>query len=469
MTDKKYPLEWSGEEMRVAVDAAMERIARHIDSLPEQPAAYDLDGDKIAPLLAESMPEQGVPLNEALGIVFDKAVPHSFNTAGPGYLAYVPGGGVPAASVGSLIADSVNRYVGVWLAAPGLVQLEVNVIRWFCSAVGYGEGSGGVLTTGGSMANLIATVTARRERLPENFLDGTLYTSEQAHHSVTRAAVLAGFPEKNVKAVPSDSLFRMEMDRLESMIRDDRARGKTPFMLIASAGTTNTGAVDDLTRAADIAEREKMWLHTDAAYGGFFCLTERGREALKGLERADSMSLDPHKGLFMPYGVGSLLVKEAKALERAHATFADYMPAMQDHPDFVDFCQISPELSREFRGLKVWLPLKLFGMDAFRQSLDEKLDLANWATERLKEIPDIEILARPQLSIVAFRLKPDGVAEADLNELNRQFMKRVNSRNRVYLTGTMLGGRFAVRICVLSFRTHMDRMEACLEDIRSAL
>ena len=220
---------------------------------------------------------------------------------------------------------------------------------------------------------------------------------------------------------------------------------------------------------ARLAKQEKLWLHVDAAYGGFFALTERGREALTGMEEADSITLDPHKGLFLPYGLGSLLVRDGEALRRAHATFADYMPAMQHDADFVDSCDVSPELSRDFRGLRAWLPIKLFGIDAFRSSLDEKLDLARWATDEIRAMPDMEILAEPSLSLSAFRWAPAGHSQDQLNELNRELLTRINARQNVYLTATSLEDRFALRICVLSFRTHRDRMEQCLTDMRDSI
>ena len=250
-------------------------------------------------------------------------------------------------------------------------------------------------------------------------------------------------------------------------IARDRKAGWTPFLVVGNAGTTNTGAVDDLEAVAGIAEREKLWFHADAAYGGFFVLTERGRQALAGLSRADSIALDPHKSLFLPYGTGSLIVRDPETLKRAHALSADYMPSMQEDPDLVDFNMISPELSRDWRGLRVWLPIKMHGIEPFRRNLDEKLDLALWATRELEGIPGIEILAPPQLSIVAFRLKRPGLSEDRLNRINRDLMARVNARKRVYLTGTLLQGRFAIRICVLSFRTHADRMREGLDDIRA--
>ena len=469
MSFSETNLELNGEQLRRLVDAAMARIVPHIDSLSEQPSA-DVEGAaELARSLVESLPQRGTPLDEVLDQLFDEVVPKSFNTAGPGYLAYIPGGGIPHTAVADLIAAAVNRYVGVWVAAPGLSQLEANTIRWLCEIMGYGPDSLGFLTSGGSLANFSAVVAARRKLLPDDFLSGMIYASDQVHHSIQKAAMLAGFPAASVRVIGSDDLFRIRLDELEQRIDEDRAAGRVPFLIVASAGTTNTGAVDDLSALADLAQGHQMWLHVDAAYGGFFILTERGRTIMHGIERADSIVLDPHKGMFLPYGTGSLLVRDGDTLRQSHTVYADYMPVMQSEEDLVDFCQISPELSRPFRGLGVWLPIKLLGIEPFRQNLEEKLDLTHWATDQLKSIEGIEIVAEPQLSIVAFRVKRPGLETAALNDLNRDFMARVNAQKRVYLTGTMLGDRFAVRICVLSFRTHMDRMRQALQDIRYAV
>jgi len=466
MNAMESPLELTGEQLRVLVNAAMDRIAPHIDSLPQQPAADVAGGVELARSLVEPLPRYGCSPNEVLDLIFDRLVPKSFNTAGPGYLAYIPGGGIPHSAVADMIADAVNRYVGVWVAAPGLAQLEANVVRWFCEIVGYGPDSRGFLTSGGSLANFSAVVAARRKLLPDDFLKGTIYASDQVHHSVQKAAMLAGFHAEATRMVGSDDLFRIRLDELERRIAEDRSENRTPFLVVGSAGTTNTGAVDNLWGLADLAEHHDMWFHVDGAYGGFFMLTERGSAVMQGIERSDSVVLDPHKGMFLPYGTGSLLVSDGTALMRSHTVNADYMPPMQDEEDLVDFCQISPELSRPFRGLAVWLPVKLLGIEPFTKSLDEKLDLARWAAEQLRSIDGIEIVAEPQLSIVAFRFSRPGLSSDALNELNRDFIARVNSLQRVYLTGTMLTNRFTMRICVLSFRTHMDRMEQCIADIR---
>ena len=462
-------LELSSEAMRQLVAEAVEHLLPHLASLPEQPAANTDGGAELARSLVEPLPEIGRPASELFDFLFQEVIPKSFNTAGPGYLAYIPGGGLFHSAVADLVANAVNRYVGVWAAAPGLAQLEANVVGWFCDIIGYPTTARGFLTSGGSLATFSAVVTARRERLPENFLSGILYASDQAHHSVQKAALLAGFPLQNVRAIPSDAKFRLQVDALVQVIAADRKAGLVPFLIVGNAGTTNTGAVDDLSALADLAQQENLWLHVDAAYGGFFMLTAQGRERMAGIERADSVTLDPHKGLFLPFGTGSLVVRDGAALKRAHSVQAHYLPATQDDADLINFYELSPELSRDFRGLRVWLPLKMHGLGPFRQALEEKLALTRWATAELHSIPGIEILAEPQLSIVAFRLAPTGLDTPALNQLNQQFLQRINARKNVLLSGTMLGDRFAIRICILSFRTHRDRVQTCLDDIRAAV
>lgn len=458
----RYPLEPDAGEMRRLVDAAMERIVAHIESLPSQPA-MNVDGaTEYARTLIEPLPQRGAPYEELLDFLFRDAIPRSFTAAGPGYVAYVPGGGLFHAAIADLIADAVNRYVGVCAAAPALVQLEANVVRWFCEIVGYPRGAGGVLTSGGSLANFTAIVTARKALLPDDFLRGTLYCSNQIHHSFQKAANLAGFPFANIRELPVDGQFRIRVDALEERIARDRAEGWTPFLVAGSAGTTPTGAVDDLAELARVARGHELWFHVDGAYGALFMLTGRGRAVLRGIEEADSMILDPHKTLFLPFGTGAVLVKDAQALRRAHSLHADYLPAMQDEDGLVDFCEISPELSRDFRGLRVWLPLKAFGIEPFREQLDEKLDLTRYAVGELRKIDGIDIVAEPQLTIAAFRFRDD-------DALSRELLARINARKRVMLTpATTPDGRFVIRIAIVSHRTHRDRIDMLLDDVRAS-
>ena len=457
-----FPLEPDAREMRRLVDEAMRRIVEHIESLPSQPAMNVEGATEYARTLIEPLPRHGEPYEKLLDFLFDEAIPRSFTAAGPGYLAYVPGGGLFHAAVADLIADAVNRYVGVCAAAPALVQLESNVVRWFCEIIGLPHGSGGVLTSGGSLANFTSIVAARKAMLPDDFLRGTLYCSNQIHHSFQKAANLAGFPYANIRELPVDELLRIRVDALDEAIASDRRAGLTPFLIAGSAGTTATGAVDDLEALARVAQKEKLWFHVDGAYGALFMLTERGRAALRGIEQADSLILDPHKTLFLPFGTGAVLVRDARTLRRAHSLHADYLPDMQQEDELVDFCEISPELSRDFRGLRVWLPLKLFGIEPFVEQLDEKLDLIAYAASELRRIEGLTIVAEPQLTILAFRIHDD-------DDVTRAVLDRINARKRVMLTGATVDGRFVIRVAIVSHRTHRDRIEMMLEDVRAAI
>jgi len=468
------PLELSEDELRSMIERATGEIVRHVRTLGEQPMHRTRGGKRLARSLREGLPRSGAPFDDLLRQLFGVVIPRSLNTASPGYLAYIPGGGLLHAAVADLVADAVNRYVGVWVAAPGLAQIESNVVDWFCEIVGYPRAPsaarrpGGLLTTGGSMANLVALVTAR----PPDFSRGVVYVSDQAHHSVLKAARFAGLRDDQVRVVATDDRFRMRVPDLGDTIARDRASGLAPFAIVASAGTTNTGAIDPLEPIARVAEEHDLWLHVDAAYGGFFALTKRGKRALAGLERADSITLDPHKSLFLPYGTGALVVRDASALRRAHAMHASYLPPAADGEDDVstDFSDLGPELSRDFRGLRVWLPIKMHGIGAFRDALDEKLDLARDACEAIRAMPRMVIVAEPELSLFAFRLaRAVGETDAELDARNRALLREINRRQRVFVTGTTVKGRFVVRACILSFRTHADRVAMFVEDVRAAL
>jgi aromatic-L-amino-acid decarboxylase len=457
-----YPLEPSPEEMRVMGEAALEFLGRFIEALPVAPASdldlSDLDG-------ARPLPAEGghpfAPLMEAV----EAGARKGFNTAGPGYLAYIPGGGLYAAALADFLACGVNRYVGVWHAAPRFVQMEQDVIRWLCGQFDYPEEARGILTSGGSMANFSAVVTARHVHLGEDAARGTLYVTDQAHASVAKAAVLAGFPHLAIRIVPTTSDLAMDVDRLGTMVREDRAGGLRPFCVVASAGTTNTGRVDPIKDIARIAKEEDLWLHVDGAYGGFFQLTDRGRRLFDGIAEAQSITLDPHKGMFLPYGTGSLLVREGKRLRDAHHVGADYLQDLAPEEEIPNFADYSPELSRDFRGLRVWLPLMLHGVGAFRAALDEKLDLTKLLYRSLADTPGFEVPWEPDLSVVAFRYRP---RRGDPDSFNRRLLDRINQSRRVFLSSTLIEGQFIIRACILSHRTHRDRIEEAVDIIRSA-
>ena len=457
-----HPLELSSESLERALALMTRFVREEIDSLPTQPSADVDGGEDLARTFVEDPPE-GPQALEAILARLRPAIRKTFNTAGPGYLAFIPGGGIMSAAIADFIAASTNRYVGVRAPAPALAQIEETAVAWLARFMGYPETAGGILTSGGSLSTLSAIVAARETRLPDDFSRGTLYISEETHYCVPKAARIAGFRDWQIRRIAVDARRRIDTRALAHAVDVDRTKGFKPFLIIANVGTTNTGAIDDIPRMHAIARSHSMWLHADAAYGGFFRLATGGPELMPDIEECDSITLDPHKGMFLPYGTGCLLVLRKDTLKRTHSMDAEYLHDVraQTSPNFSD---LSPELSRDFRGLRIWLPLVLHGVAAFKAAIEEKLMLTRWAYDQLKDDPRFEILDEPQLSVIAFRLKADA---ADSDRLNEELMHRVNHRGRVFLSSTRLDGRYTIRLCVLSFRTHMDRVRDAVEALQA--
>ncbi len=451
-----FPLDPAPQDMHAMGEAAVSYLIRFIQGLDDAPAEATEGALDLARRLRAAPPEHGGKFASVFAEA-QEAISRTFEYAGPGYLAYIPGGGLYTAALADFIAQGVNRYVGLWQPSPAVVQIEENVTRWLCDLFDYPEGSQGLLLSGGSMANLSAMVTARHAKLGEDFTDGVYYVSEQAHASVPKAATIAGFSKRNVRIVATDDELRMDPEALRTQIARDRADGLRPFLVAPSVGSTNTGAIDPIADIADIAETEDLWLHVDGAYGGFFQLTDRGRERFRGTERSDSVTLDPHKGLFLPYGTGGLVVRDGAAMRDAHYEGAAYLQDLPPTGQLPNYSEHSAELSRDWRGLRVWMPLALHGVSAFRKALDEKLDLAAYLADAFRDDDRIELCWEPQLTVVPFRL-----AGAD-DDMQREFLARINASKRVFLSSTMIGGRYVLRVCIVSHRTHKDRIDECIE------
>jgi aromatic-L-amino-acid/L-tryptophan decarboxylase len=463
VTSPGFALDPTPDEMRSMGEAVLGALIDWIGGLSQAPAENTADALQVAAKLEAAPPELGD--HDFAGLLDDalQAARHTFEYSGPGYLAYIPGGGLFTAALAEFLAQGLNRYDGLWQPSPAVVQLEENVTRWMCSVFGLPrETSQGLLTTGGSLANLSAFVTARHAKLGEDFLEGTYYCTDQTHASNTKAGTIAGFSQRNLRLVPTDDELRMDPEALRAMVREDRAAGLRPFLVIPAAGTTNTGAIDPLAAVADVAADEGLWMHVDAAYGGFFRLTERGRIWFDGIERADSITVDPHKGLFLPYGTGGLVVRDGVALRDAHFEGAAYLQDLPPAGDLPNYNEISPELSRDNRGFRVWFPLVLHGVSTFRDALDEKLDLTTRLHDALADVPSLEMGWAPQLTVVPFRLRK--VDEA----ANREFLARINASKRVFLSSTMIRGEYWIRACIVSHRTHADRVDECAEIVRTA-
>ena len=462
-------LEFSAPQMRAMADEVVARCIAHIATLSSQPLYGVHEAEALCAMMRESSPAVGTPLTALLDELFTTYIPQSFNTPSPGYLAYIPGGGLFPAALADFIADTTNRYTGIWQAAPALVQLEANALEWLREWMGFPEGTRGVFTTGGSMATFNAVVCARELYLGADIRRGVLYTSDQAHHCVMKSAKLAGIMPDRVRSISCDAQFRLPVSALREAIAQDRRDGLVPFMVVSNAGTTNTGAVDPLNAIADVCAAETLWHHVDGAYGAFFQLCRDTRELLRGLERADSLTLDPHKGMFMPYGTGALLVRDGAALRAAHGATADYLPELPSASAFYDPSQHGPDLSRGFPGLRMWLTIKLYGADAFRAAIEEKRALALEAAARVAALPHVVIDAPPELSLFPFHLSWPGATVAQEDAATRALMAATTARGRVMISGAVAGGRYVGRVCVLSFRTHAAQIDHLVEDLAAAI
>jgi aromatic-L-amino-acid/L-tryptophan decarboxylase len=462
-------LELTSDDMGRLGEEALARVIAHVTAIGEQPVRGDVAAEALCAAMREPAPEHGASIEAMLDPLFNDWIPRSFTTPSPGYLAYIPGGGLYPAAVADFISAATNRYTGVWLAAPALVQLEANVLEWFRDWMGFPLSTRGLLTTGGSMAAFNAILCARERCLGRDVRPGVLYATAHVHHSVEKAAKLAGVFEDRIRHIPVDENCRMRVDALGAAVRADRAAGLRPFMVVSSAGTTNTGAVDPLDAIADACAAEGLWHHVDGAYGAFFHMCPELRPLLAGLPRADSLTLDPHKGLFLPYGTGALLVRDGSALRAVHGMSAGYLPGTPDPDAFYDPGQYGPELSRGFPGLRIWMCLKVFGAARFRAALAEKRALAVHAGERVAALPGIAMVAPPQLSLFAFYVTRHGAGRDEENRATADLLERVTRRGRVMLTGCTVDGRFLGRVCVLSFRTRQAQIDACVEDMAAEL
>ncbi len=419
-------------------------------------------------LLEVPFDEEAGDLSDLLEMLDTAVICEGINAASGGQMGYIPGGGMFPSALGDFLADVTNRYSGISFASPGAAKMEQELVRWMAQLVGYPASAGGDLTSGGSIANLTAIVTARetqgiRARDVEN---SCVYMTSDTHHCIDKALRTAGLAECKKQLVPMDNNFKMDVPALEQLIQEDIASGLRPWLITASAGTTDTGAVDPVSEIAKVAEKHGLWLHVDAAYGGFFMMCSEGRQVLQGLDKAHSIVLDPHKGMFLPYGSGAVLVRDVKWLAQAQTYQADYMQDVRVTEGQYSPADLSLELTRPFRGLRFWLPLKLFGLAPFRAALAEKIWLARYFHEQLEKIPGWELGPYPELSVVTFRYVPE---QGDADAFNERLVEAVRADGKVFISSTRINGKFVLRLAVLHFRTHLDRVDYVLSLLQRLL
>ena len=410
---------------------------------------------------------QKIPLSEIIGIYRSEVAQKGINAASGGHLGYIPGGGIYMSSLGDYLADVTNEYAGMHFASPGAVNIEDAVIDWLKEIFCFPSNSVGNLTSGGSIANLIGLIAARDHLgiKADQIKKSVIYVSQQAHHSILKALRIIGLGEAILREVNLDERYRMDAEKLLHLIRTDEEEGLKPCIVISAAGSTDTGAVDPLKRLGEICQNHGLWFHVDAAYGGFFQLVDSRKSIFEGIEMADSLVVDPHKGLFVPYGTGAVLVKNKKAVMHSHHYSANYMQDALKEDDQINPADVSPELTKHFRGMRIWLPLQFYGIEPFKACLEEKLLLCKYFRKELKDLGFV-IGPEPDLSVSYFSYpSPNG----DDNAFNQKLLELIHEDGRVFLSSTELDGKFLIRMAILSFRTKKATIDKAIEMIKEAL
>ena len=417
--------------------------------------------DGLVDRLREPPPEHGGPLEPLLQLLLQAAA-QAEDTSGPRAFGHVPGSALPSAVLGEILAAMLNRHTAFATSAPGFAALEHGVLRWLADQIGLPPGAGGVFSSGGSISTLTALAAARAALSDSALPQATVYLADSAHACVHKALRVLGVEQRQVRRVGTDVAGRMDPDALAALVDRDRRRGRAPWLVIATAGTTDRGVVDPLTVLAHVAHTHRAWLHVDGAYGGAFALTTRGRAVLRGIEHADSVVIDGHKALFLPFGTGMLLVRDQRVLQRAFRVRAAYLRDLPDHPDLANRADLGLELTAGNRAVRLWLPLWLHGAGAFRAALDEKWELARHAYHRLAREPALEVFP-PQLTTFTVRVRGGG------DTATRQLVDAVNASGRARVSSTVVDGRLQMRVCVMSLRTRAQHVDELVDTVLAAV
>ena len=431
----------------------VDMLVDHVRDVRQKPATRSEDRATLASLLHEPPPQNGQNLEALLETASNDIFANVMYLDHPRFFAFAPGPSNFVSVMADALASGFNVFAGVALESSAAAQIEETVLDWLRQICGLPQSAGGVLVSGGSIANLTAIEAGRKAMLGDKWHNATLYFSDQTHSSIGRAVRMLGFRDDQLRKIPSDEGFRIQTDRLSQTIRRDRRNGLHPFCVTANAGTINTGAVDPLADVASICKDEGLWFHVDGAYGAAAMLTQEGKEALRGLECADSLSLDPHKWLFQPYDIGCVLVRDRQRLKEAFQVLPEYLKDVLSAGDGTNFCDFSPELTRRFRALKLWMSIKAFGLDAFRRAVEIGLENARFAENELHSNEHWEVFTPATLGVVTFRYRPRDLSETDLNRINLSISRRCLSNGFAMVMTTELRGKTALRLCTINPRT----------------
>jgi aromatic-L-amino-acid decarboxylase len=453
------PLEPNADARRELGGQALEHALAYWDQI-ETASSNRPWSEVFSQRLDPEFSEEGRELPAVLDYVRACVDAPGFATTSPRFMAYIPGGALPYSALGDLLAATSNKYSGFASASPGAVRIENACTQWLASVIGYPESAAGTLTSGGSIANLTAIVAAREARDPDG--GGAVYTTRFAHYCIEKALHIAGRGRSPRRQIETDASLRMSVAALEEALEADVKNGIRPWLVVASGGTVDTGAIDPLTEIAEVCRKYGAWFHVDGAYGGLFALCDEGRDLLRGIDQADSVALDPHKTLFLPYGTGAALVRDGRHLTEAFSATAHYISPLGESEVGPSPADLSPELTRHFRAMRLWLPLQVAGVAAFRAAQSEKLALARYFHQRLSEIDGFDPGPAPDLSVVAFRCVPE---DGDANEFTERLLKHLQQEGRVMMSGTRIDGIYYIRCAILCFRTHIEHVDEAIEAI----
>ena len=447
--------------MRDLGHEVVELLVSHFESLSNKPVSTTASRPQMETLFRESPPEEGMPWDQVLKRVRDDVFSHIMHVDHPRFLSFVPSPGNFVGAMADALVSGMNVFAGTWMEAAGPAQIELVTVDWLREICGLPDAAGGLFVSGGSVANITALAVARQKCLGDDFRNGMVYMSDQTHSSVRRGLRLLGFTPDQLVIIPSDDDYRIPMDALSEHVDSDRAADRTPFCIVANAGTTNTGAMDPLPELADFCSLEGIWLHADGAFGAAAALCPRGKELLSGLERVDSLSVDPHKWLFQPIECGVILVRDRAHLRETFHVLPEYLKDIEGESEEVNFYDYGIQLTRGFRALKLWMSIQVFGLGAFRAAIERGIVLAEYAETLLRERAHWEVVSPARMGVITFRHLPsDG---RDLDAYNRSLIQPLLEDGFALVMTTEIKGKTVLRFCTINPRTTEEDIKQTIE------
>lgn len=441
-------------------------VSEHFITQEEKKPVASGSRKEMEQLFSEDLPEDPMPANAVLDFVLRNVMPQSNIMSHPKSYSFVPGPSNYISVMSDTLATGFNIFSGGWVGSPAAATIEIVTINWLLKLFNFPvKKGGGIFTSGGSMANLTALATARKVKCGEDFSRAVIYLSDQAHSSNIKAINILGFRKEQVRIIPTDMEFKFSINKLKNAIARDKLEGLQPFCLVASSGTTNTGTVDPLDDLASICKSENIWLHVDGAFGAAAILSKNGKKLLKGIEKADSLTVDPHKWLFQPYEIGCLLVQNHKWLKGTFSEKASYLRDIEGNESEINFYDHGIELTRNFRALKFYMSVKTFGLKAFRKAINYNIQLAERVETELRQSSTWEVISPATLAIINFRYNPVGQKFTDrkLDQINQKISAKVLASKEALLVTTMLQGQVVLRMCLINPRTTLEHVQSTLE------